>query len=285
MVKWVTSTDLSVEDAKNYGIGAINLVKEFVINLNEKNPTADRDLAIGELDEIISRIEGNSNPLRNNMDVDAHFMLAIKEIIHCRPAITNQLKKFWDAHLKIAEKAVEQEKSYSIMDMADQNREKIINIDERYRGLARLIGKDKVDDIPIIFAIFYIHLLKTEVIEYSFVLQLNELLNEFELNEVFSAEEIFSATTKIRKGNLWKTDARAIRDALGHNKYDLEIKNDSWNVKFHNCEQGYNFSKTFTGMEFRTFMTDTDYIYRCSMMILFAFSGMTVIKQHCLKKS
>ncbi len=59
MINWVTSTDLSVDDAKKYGIGAIKLVKGFITELNEKNSTIDRDLAIGELNEIIIRIEGN----------------------------------------------------------------------------------------------------------------------------------------------------------------------------------------------------------------------------------
>lgn len=285
MVNLITTTDLSFEDAKNYGIGSINLVKEFLKNLNEKNSTSDLDVAIGELDEIISRIEGNSNPLRNNADVDAHFTRAIGEIIHCRSAIITQLNNFWDAHLKIAEKAVEQGRSYAIMQMADENREKILDIDNRYSSLTSVIGSNNSDDISDIFAMFYIHNLKTEVIEHSFVLQLNELLQEFELNEEFSAEDIFSSTTKVQKGNVWKTDARAIRDALGHNKYDLEITDDSWIVKFCNHEKGYTFSKSFTGIEFRTFLTDTDYLYRCSMMILFAFSGMTVIKQHCLQHS
>ena len=126
MVNLITSTDLSFEDAKNYGIGSINLVKEFLKNLNERNSTHDRNMAIGELDEIISRIESDSNPLRNNADVDAHFTRAIGEIIHCRSAIITQLNNFWDAHLKIAEKAVEQGRSYAIMQMADENREKMV---------------------------------------------------------------------------------------------------------------------------------------------------------------
>jgi len=279
----ITTTDLTLAEAKIFGIESIHLVKEFLINLNETNSTIGRDLAIGELDELISRIENNSNPLRNNTDVDAHFIPAIGEIIHCRPIIMTQLQNFWNAHLKIAEKAVEQEKSYPIMQMADENREKILNIDDRYRSLASILSSNNSNDISIIFAMFYIHNLKTEVIEHSFVLQLNELLQEFELNEEFSAEEIFSSTTKVQKGDIWKTDARAIRDALGHNKYDLEITADSWNVKLCNFEKGYDFSKSFTGLEFRIFLTDTDYLYRCSMMILFAFSGMTVIKQHCLQ--
>lgn len=102
---------------------------------------------------------------------------------------------------------------------------------------------------------------------------------------MYDPEDIFSATNKVCKGNEWRTDARAIRDALSHNKYVFEHNDISWKVIFDNTEYGYNFKKTFTNSEFYQYMNNTDAIYRGSIMLLNAFISMILIKQHCIKKS
>ena len=86
------------------------------------------------------------------------------------------------------------------------------------------------------------------------------------------------------KGNGWKTDARAIRDALSHNKYTLDVNDNSWTITFDNTEFGYDFHKSFTHSEFYKYMNHTDTIYRGSMMLLYAFISMILIKQHCIEK-
>jgi len=277
------SSQLPTETGRNLGLQYLHLVQEFLQNLNQMYPHVDKEVAIGELEELENRIQGRGQRLTRQIEVDGHFTKSLHEIIHSREDISPQLQRFWDAQIDIAQVAVDRNISYNPMQIANENREKILNVDDRYRDVSNIIAGNTNDDIISIYAIFFIHNLRTEVIEFSFVQQLRNLLREMDLESQYVPEEIFSATDKVAKGNQWRTDARAIRDALSHNKFSIEILDSTWNLEFNNTEEGYNFHRLFTRNEFRKFITDTDFLYRSSLMLIFALISMTLIKQHCIE--
>ena len=277
------SSRLPTETGRNLGLQYLHLVQEFLQNLNQLYPHLDKELAIRELEELENRIQGRGQRLTRQIEVDAHFTSSLHEIIHSREDISLKLQRFWDAQIDIAQVAVDRNISYHPKQIADENREKILNVDNRYRDISNIIAGNKSDDIISIYALFFINNLRTEVIEFSFVQQLRNLLREMGLDAEYDPEEIFSATDKVAKGNQWRTDARAIRDALSHNKFSIEILDLTWNLEFNNTEEGYNFHRSFTRNEFRKFITDTDFLYRSSLMLIFALISMTLIKQHCIE--
>ncbi|MCH7562087.1 MAG: hypothetical protein IIC67_12150 [Thaumarchaeota archaeon] len=277
------SSQLPTETGRNLGLQYLHLVQEFLQNLNQMYPHLDKELAIRELEELENRIQNRGERLTRQIEVDAHFTRSLHEIIHSREDISPQLQRFWDAQIDIAQVAVDRDISYHPKQIADENREKILRVDARYRDISNIIAGNENDDIISIYALFFIHNMRTEVIEFSFAQQFRNLLREMGLNSQYDVEEIFSATSKVAKGNQWRTDARAIRDALSHNNFSVEISDSTWNLEFNNTEEGYNFYKTFTKNEFRKFITDTDFLYRSSLMLVFALISMTLIKQHCIE--
>lgn len=280
----VTSKELSPIFARDTAIKYLDLVKKYLENLNSQKFSLDRENSIIGLEELKLRLMDKSHPLTHYKQSDFLIATAVNQIIHKEECVSLKLKNFWMAHIKMADLAMSQNKTYNPQQFFDKNNKKILEVDKRYIDLAELVSKDKPDDVMKAYSVFYIHILKTEVIEYSFLEQFKNLLKEFDVIQEYDPEDIFSATNKVRKGNEWKTEAKAIRDALSHNKYTLEIGDSSWKVIFDNTEKGYDFKKTFTNSEFYKYMNNTDTIYRGSMMLLYSFISMILIQQHCIEK-
>lgn len=280
----VNSKELTPDFAKDTAVQYINVVKTYLENLNSREYSLDRETSIIGLEELTLRLTGKSSPLTHYRQSDILITLAVKQIILTRKDVSSKLRNFWMAHMRMADLAESQNKTYQPQQFFDKNRKKILEVDKRYQDLAELVSKDKPDDVMKAYSVFYIHILKTEMIEYSFLEQFKIILKEFNLIQEYDPEDIFSATNKVRKGSEWRTEARAIRDALSHNKYTLEVNDSSWKITFDNTESGYNFHKAFTNSEFYEYMNNTDTIYRGSMMLLTAFISMALIHQHCIEK-
>lgn len=84
----------------------------------------------------------------------------------------------------------------------------------------------------------------------------------------FDIQEILSITSKVAKGKGWKSDSRAIRDAISHANFSInEIKKDHI-LDFSNKEQGYNFVKIFTKREMMHFYQDYDRLTTIQTLLL-----------------
>jgi len=141
--------------------------------------------------------------------------------------------------------------------------------------------------------LFYVHILRIESIEYSFVSDFKETLRKYGLEKNFDADEIFSVKKKVQKGwgknkktgrkqRKWRTDGRAIRDCLGHNLYDLDFTKKPWKIKFKGTKKGFEYKRSFNRDSFIRFMNDTDLLYRTSLMLLFTIFTLTLCKQHLM---
>ena len=54
-------------------------------------------------------------------------------------------------------------------------------------------------------------------------------------------QELLSVNSKVQKGNDWKSDTRAIRDAVSHAQFTINNISKGHMVHFKNMEDGYNF--------------------------------------------
>lgn len=280
MINRIESGQISKSDAIKIALGTLNLVRDFAKELHKRKNTLQMENAIAELDELELRITGDSSPLQKNIEVDAHYQPVTNEIINFSPNLSSQLNKFWEAHIEIATIAESTGKSYMPMKLAEENREKILAVNEKYLKIAEVVRRDPNNEISM-YALFYIHVLRTEVIEFSFIQQFKDLLTEFGLTGKYDPEEIFSATNKIGKNNEWKTDARAIRDALAHSKYEIDFIKSPWEIHFKNTKK--HFDKIFDRHEFLQFYYDTDILYKSTLMLIFGLITRTIIKQHLIK--
>jgi hypothetical protein len=85
-------------------------------------------------------------------------------------------------------------------------------------------------------------------------------------NMNYDIQEMLSVSSKVQKG--WKSDTRAIRDAISHAHFTIrEVKKD-YIIHFKNTEQGYNFDKAFTKIDMPLFYQDYDRLIIIQTLLL-----------------
>lgn len=279
MTTSITSINLSRSQAQEAAVTCLEILQRFMRELDRIYPSFNKGFAVVELGQLRLRVQRILRPLLFQSEVDIALHHVIDEIIHTKPAISSKLQTFWDAHIEMSAMSASSSQLYDPMKYANENREKILRVDQRHFEVSRRFAQNRDDEVSL-YALFYVFMLKIDVIEYSFLKQFKELLQDFNLQSKYDAEEIFSAISKIQKGTTWNTDGRAVRDALGHNKFELEFSGGTWKIEFKNDERGYNFNKIFTKDEFTQFFNNTDMLHRSSLMLIFVIIASTIIKQH-----
>jgi hypothetical protein len=93
-----------------------------------------------------------------------------------------------------------------------------------------------------------------ETHEYELMNILKKMDKSTRLN--MDIEGLLSVESKVKKDNQWRTDVRAIRDAIAHAKF--KINSTNYQITFENIGKGYNFVLTKTGEELLFFYQDYD---------------------------
>jgi hypothetical protein len=88
------------------------------------------------------------------------------------------------------------------------------------------------------------------------------------VNLNYDIQEMCSVDSKVQKGNEWKSDTRAIRDAISHAYFTIEYSDKGFKIHFQNSEQGYNFDKSFTEKELLLFYQDYDRLIALQTLLL-----------------
>jgi len=276
--------NFSKERARIEALGVLEIVDDYLKELDRLYPSFNLKFSSAFLGKIKLIIKGILPPFVQQREVDFILQSVTDQIIGIRPNVSGKLRQFWNAHLEMAEISERTGSLYAPVQLINQNREEILKIADKYNVVVSRFSQNTNDEINL-FALFYIHILKIDVIEYSFVKQFRDLLGDFNLRTQYDPEEIFSAGTKIRRNRQWRTDGRAIRDSLAHNMYTIEFANNSWVIEFDNRTSGYNFVRRIPKDEFLTLFVDLDFLYRSSLILVFDMVLSTLIKQHFVVES
>ena len=291
MANFVTSSTLSKTIAKSSVLALFDIIIPFGQELLTKKPTHTRHNSIQELTKVRDSVK-NDIPLRFSSVLDIQFTNFINQLIKFRPSIAIQLKNFWDAQTKIMDISAKQNKDYNPAKYASENVETIMTVNSRYTKVANTFSQN-LDDEVLLYSLFYVHILRVESIEYSFVSDFKETLRNFGLENKIDADKIFSVKNKVQKGwgknkktgkkqKEWRTDGRAIRDCLGHNLYDLDFTKKPWKIKFRGTKKGFEYTASFNRDSFIQLMNSFDLLYRTCLMLLFTIFTLTLCKQHFL---
>jgi hypothetical protein len=72
-----------------------------------------------------------------------------------------------------------------------------------------------------------------------------------------------------QKGSEWRSDTRAIRDAVSHAHFTInDTGSGYYEIRFKNFEHGYRFDKTFTQKELLYFYQDYDRLIAIQTLLL-----------------
>lgn len=232
------------------------------------------------LEELKERISSNLL-LSSELEVDVYFEELIRRIIALNPRISRQLRFFFDAHIELTDISHNSGQPYDPLEIMNQYRERIEKIDKRYYRVQERFKENPSDEANTL-AMLYMHILRTESVEYATRAQFENLLKNFGLISKYDSKEIFSVNGKVKLNGSWKTDARAIRDCLAHDKYTINLEGE-WRIEFKNVENGNDFYLAFTSDEFLRYLQTTGLLYKSTQIMIFRILAGALIKQHFKK--
>jgi len=220
------------------------------------------------LDELKVMLENStSEPFLDRSQIEKHCLPMVNQMIHWNGNYESQLSQFWRAYIDISERSTDPLGfRYNPRELLDENIRKIEEANAIFNHCYSRF-EDNPTDKTVLYALFYAHILKVETVEYSLKTQLEQLLKKFNIFNKYDTAQIFSVRNKIPKKNEFRTDVRAIRDALTHHKYTLEDSN-TVTIHFINDKNGYNFNQKYTSDEFLQFMADTELLYRSQINLI-----------------
>lgn len=180
------------------------------------------------------------------------------------PQLENQLASYWNAWATIFQNKPSE--FINIREKTDQYLSHMMEIDSMYK---EIINQNPETNNVVLYAVFFVHVLKTEKIEYPLKLDLESYLNstnQYDIDEIFSTGEKMPNTKSKTK---FVTHGRALRDAIAHKKFTIQNKGNKKQIIFENIDIkfGYSFKETFTVDEFLHYIKSNDMLYRMMFMM------------------
>ena len=222
---------------------------------------------IDDLEQIMTKIKNNDAKL-TDINAPEIFSDIVRIIIAWNPKIEPQLYLFWEAYLDIIQKSNDIKISLRPLELFSERVEKLIQaqlIFEKIFIESKTISSDKL----FYYSMFYFHTINTISLGDTLINQFKKLLDVFDLQNKYDIEAIFSTVSKIKRGDKFETDVRAVRNALAHLNYKIKYLENYSVIKFSMTDFGYNFHRSFTQKEFKEFVENSYYLYDSQLALLF----------------
>ena len=117
--------------------------------------------------------------------------------------------------------------------------------------------------------------------------QIKDAINRGHLQN-YDIELMCSVYNKVTKYNVrlrkneWRTDVRAIRDAVAHAHYKITALGDNFKVEFNNDKAGYNFHYVLTRKDLFKFFDLHTLLYKLQFVLLSIFQLLSILITHFL---
>src|SRR5579872_513324 len=269
----------SFNEAQTICLKAFKYVLSFVKGIDAWVPSAGFAQPIANFETLMSKIQQTKGPFLTQTEYDVYIKPILDKIVTWRPAVANQLLKFWDAQNTVGKIAAgdPSKPQYNPMDKAIEAIEEMAEASKIYLRATDMVVKHPQERL-FLYALFHSHILRTETVEYAIRKDFESIINQFNLQTKYDLYEIFSVESKVanRTGG-FNTDARAIRDAFGHFQYKISNVGTSWEIEFLTTRPGFFYNKKFTANEFLTLMENTDLLYKSILYLIWLYVGSTVV--------
>lgn len=271
-----TSTPLSFSMCQRLTNKSLGHVIDFAQTVENLYPGSGFLQPILKLDELKTRVNTATNEFLTGTEIDDYIKPMVMQIVSWNKKISDQLLDFWKAQIDIGNTAVSVNSRYDPLEIANQGIKKINYANKVFVSTVEALHLDPQNK-NYLYALFYAQILATETAEFSFRKQLETLLKKYDLDKKYDATEIFSIDEKIPKGATFRTDSRAIRDSLAHYQYQIETVGGTWEIKFSNVDDGYNFTPIYTREEFLNHMKNADVLYKSQAYLIWLYIGSATV--------
>jgi hypothetical protein len=270
--------------AKQYVIHGIDKQKKFASAMNVKYPNCGFKPYVQKLTKLENIIQNASGPCLSSNQIDefenfAHYLSSNHCFINnyfARECFLSKLHQFWNLRQTIIstdgkteeiilwrldKKDTFQEKTDAIK--ASIERDHQVNKTADYIVNAVLTESISILSLA---SILLILIIRVEAHEYEIENMIAMAKNYVYLN--YDIPEMCSVDSKVQKGNDWRSDIRAIRDAISHAHFSIDYSDKGYKIHFQNSKDGYNFDKVFTEKELLLFYQDYDRLIAVQTLLL-----------------
>ena len=275
--------NLQKDQAKAVALARLRDIIDFLVSLDQSEPRYRLQQNIKKIEELRYRIELSRPPLRSEHELQEYFPMLTRKIVNLRPAVSKQLLQFMRAHLDIQEATARLSILYSPTENLDEKATEIVSVANKSSRTISNFMNIPNDEISI-YGLFFIHILIHESITKHILDGFSGLLKKCGLKTKYNAAGIFSVDFSIKtKNNDMRSDAEIIRHCLAHNKFDINFKDESWEIRFDNVASTYVFRKTYTRDQFVEYLYNYDILYRSTWMITDIIIAKEVIYNHLIE--
>ncbi|NIP61280.1 MAG: hypothetical protein GWN01_10250 [Nitrosopumilaceae archaeon] len=267
------------ENQNHVAIDNLERVLRFAQNIHNSLPQQQFLTPIIRLEELLERIKKANKVFLRSDEIPGYFNPILDMIINLKPSLSNQLEMFWSAQKEIIHNIINSNDSLSYVPikMIDKKMGQSIGI---YNNILDKFEKTTYGNKAYLYALFYLHIMKTESVEYPLKSQFDAHLEYYGLGNSYDSNKIFSVYDKVRDGNRLITDARAVRICLAHHYFTIIEEDASWSIQFINDPEGPDFDKIFSEQEFLAFVNDFDLLYKSQIMLVYLLTGMSNLKNY-----
>lgn len=278
-------TDFTFDEAKEIAIRNLSILASFAESMHDQLiGKVPLQLAI-VLRTIEAKVRKASEPCLSDLEIRQVWDFA-QYLIQVNPELTLQLSQFWKLYDNVLKRLSSKLSGpgYALQNMIAQLRPRIEIADTLAESIVSAV-KSNTSNILSPVALLLIHLVRTETIEYALRKQLKDAIETHDLQGKYDVEIICSVQGKVRKGQEWRTDVRAIRDATAHGQFKIHSSKNDWEVQFDNDEDGYNFHKRFSRKEFTKFFDLHTFLYKFQLHLLIILELLPILATHFHKRS
>ena len=281
----VDSSNPNFDIAKQQVIHGLEKLAKFSSDMDKKYPTCGFAPFVQRLRQLegviqitygpclssnqIHEIESFAQHLSSNrVFIDSYFthhgfLSKLQQFWRLRQSIVNMSGKVEEIILwRLAKKDTFQNTLYALRVSLERTRkaQRVTN-----QIVDAVIGQTK--NLLSMTSILLAIVIRVEAHEYEIQNMIAIGKNYVDLN--YDIQEMCSVESKVQKGSEWRSDTRAIRDAVSHAHFTInDTGNGYYEIHFKNFEQGYRFDKTFTQKELLYFYQDYDRLIAIQTLLL-----------------
>lgn len=236
-----------------------------------------------DLSVFNERIKKAEIPIFTDKEISDIIGSAIGIIATWNPVLVKQLSKFLEAHLEIGKISGSDPSlpPYAPLKYAEADFNRLVNAHNEYVDLIKNFNTPQITETQL-KALLLGYMAKMETVGYAFEKQFSELIQTYSLQQKYDVEEIFSINNKVQRNTIFETDSKAIRDSISHYRYQIIPLANSWEIRFSNNKDGYNYNQNFSYNDFIKFLDNNHKLYISQLLIVMLIGASSYLKKYLM---
>lgn len=256
------------DEARDVAVERLRLLRDFADSSTRLWNDPSWRAWKATLEGLIERVAAAEEPVLEERGVRIPWEFA-QQLIEGSDPHRERLRSFWNLMEEVGE--IESRGDgiggYEPRRLILEHADRMSEADDVARGVVNA-ARGSENATAEVAALLLAHQVRVESIEYPIRKTIEETIETYDLGTRYDPCEMCSVEEKVEKGNEWRTDVRAIRDAVGHAHFRVDADDDPWSVHFENTGHGYDFARSYQRGEFHAFFDSHTILYKIQLQLV-----------------